>query len=243
MASSTCSFPKDPLQKDEVAVQNGSVNGKWVEIPGAELLTDVQLEAAVDAVGAFGFIRTEDGAFSKSNPNEFYFVTTGGGTGNVLGRMYQLNLNPASVTGDCRFTVIYNADQIDTAGGDVAFAPDNIDTSRDFIFVCEDGTSQSRPEYAARAREASIWRFDIKNNFAAKRIVELNPPGTDTIPVPTPGTWETSGVIDTSALFGKGSALFDVQAHGPTIAPAPNTVEDGQLLLMRRCDKDHGRGW
>jgi hypothetical protein len=29
------------------------------------------------------------------------------------------------------------------------------------------------------------------------------------------------------------SWLFDVQAHPPTRAPAPGTVEDGQLLLMR----------
>jgi hypothetical protein len=27
-------------------------------------------------------------------------------------------------------------------------------------------------------------------------------------------------------------ALFDVQAHPPTAAPALNTVEDGQLLLL-----------
>jgi hypothetical protein len=46
--------------------------------------------------------------------------------------------------------------------------------------------------------------------------------------------WETSGIIDTAGLFGAGSWLFDVQAHGPTTAPAPNTVEDGQLVLLKR---------
>jgi hypothetical protein len=46
------------------------------------------------------------------------------------------------------------------------------------------------------------------------------------------GVWETSGIIDTADLWGEGSWLFVVQAHGPTAAPAPNTVEDGQLLLM-----------
>ncbi len=48
------------------------------------------------------------------------------------------------------------------------------------------------------------------------------------------GVWETSGIIDTAALFGAGSWLFDVQAHSPTTAPTPNTVEDGQLLLLTK---------
>ncbi|MBK8181251.1 MAG: hypothetical protein IPK67_20700, partial [Planctomycetes bacterium] len=33
------------------------------------------------------------------------------------------------------------------------------------------------------------------------------------------------GIIDATWLFGLDSWLFDVQAHGPTAAPAPNTVE------------------
>ena len=49
-----------------------------------------------------------------------------------------------------------------------------------------------------------------------------------------PGVWETSGIIDSSGLFGNGSWLYDVQAHPPTTAPGPGTVEDGQLVLMER---------
>ena len=66
----------------------------------------------------------------------------------------------------------------------------------------------------------------------------MNPPGTviaadkTAPPVVGPGVWETSGIIDTSDFFGNDSWLTVVQAHGPSLAPAPNTVEDGQLLLM-----------
>jgi secreted PhoX family phosphatase len=35
----------------------GSVTGEWVEIPDAEDLTDTELEAASDAVGAMTFVR------------------------------------------------------------------------------------------------------------------------------------------------------------------------------------------
>ena len=55
------------------------------------------LEAQTDAVGAFTFVRIEDGAWSKKDKNKFYFVTTGSGApqpGNVLGRAYQVRLRP-----------------------------------------------------------------------------------------------------------------------------------------------------
>src|SRR5262249_18773033 len=50
--------------------------------------------------------------------------------------------------------------------------------------------------------------------------------------VGTPGSWETSGVIDASALYGPGTWLIDVQAH--TIQRNNPLVgkEGGQLLLL-----------
>jgi hypothetical protein len=114
-----------------------------------------------------------------------------------------------------------------------------MEASSDYLMIQEDGTSQSRPQYAARAREGSIWRHDIKNGYAASRVAELNPPGTvvavgQTLPPSVnPGVWETSGIIDASDFFGRDTWLFAVQAHSPSLAPAPNTVEDGQLLIMR----------
>lgn len=221
-----------PGMNNEVSFQTGTIQGTWSEIPNAEFLTDAQTEVAADAVGAFGFIRTEDGAFDKVDPNRYYFVTTGGGTGNMLGRAYQLDLNPTNVTGPATLSVIYNADQIIAAGGDTAISPDNIDTSDNFLMIQEDGTAQSRPVMAARNRDGSIWRFNLFHNFLAERVIELDPPGRDGVAV-TPGIWETSGIIDTSSLFGRNTWLSVVQAHAPTTAPFPNTVEDGQLFIMR----------
>ncbi len=216
----------------EVTYQTGTIQGIWREIPNAEFLTDVQLEAAADAIGAFGFIRTEDGAFDKRNPNRYYFVTTGGSTGNQLGRAYQLDLNQTNVTGLATLSIIYNADQIIAAGGDTALSPDNIDTNDRYLMIQEDGTAQTRPIMASKNRDGSIWRFDLNNNYAASRVVELDPPGRDGIPV-APGVWETSGIIDASEFYGGNSWLTVVQAHPPTAVPVLNSVEDGQLLLMR----------
>jgi hypothetical protein len=52
-----------------------------------------------------------------------------------------------------------------------------------------------------------------------------------------PGVWETSGIIDTSLLFGANTWLSDVQAHPPTTAPSAGTVEDGQLFLLTPAEE------
>jgi hypothetical protein len=223
----------NPSRNDEVAVQSGSVQGRWVRIPNAAAMTDVELEAAADAAGAFGFIRPEDGAFKPSNPDEFYFVTTGGTNGNVLGRLYRLTLNRQSVLGTATLSVIYNADQVFAAGRDIAVSPDNIEVTDKYIMICEDGTTPSRLAMTSKGRQGNIWRFDIRNNYAASMVAELETFGRDGIPV-GPGVWETSGIIDMSGFIGPDIWLFDVQAHPPTTAPGSNTVEDGQLLLMIR---------
>lgn len=228
----------DPAKNSELAFQSGTITGEWVAIPDAQTLSDVQLEAASDAAGAMVFARPEDGAFNPRNRHDYFFVTTGGAAGaNSLGRLYQLELRPGDPTKNATLTIVYNADQVIAAGGDIAISPDNIDISRRYLTICEDGTADSRPVMASKGRDGSIWRFDIDRRgvdaSSATRIVELDPPGRDGVAVGA-GVWETSGIIDTSALFGVGSFLFDVQAHSPTAASAPNTVEDGQLLLLKR---------
>ncbi len=217
----------------------GDVAISWAAIPGAGDMTAPQLEAASDAAGALRFARPEDGAFNNRNRDEFLFVTTGGAAGaNVLGRLYSLRLDTSDPTGGATLSVVYDADRIIAAGGDIAISPDNIDVSDRYLMINEDGTTESRLVMGAKGRDGSIWRFDIDRDGvdagSAVRVAELNPPGRDGIPV-GPGVWETSGIIDAKGLVrGKDAWLFDVQAHPPTAAPAPNTVEDGQLLLMTR---------
>ncbi len=233
---------KDPARNSEKTVTSGSADGRWVEIPGAGSMTDVQLEAASDAANAYRFVRIEDGAFSETKPGQFFFVTTGSATDpteNQLGRLYSIKINKNHPTNPASLHVVYNADEVVAGGGDIALSPDNIDTSTDYLMINEDGTTQSRAVMASKGRDGSVWRIPLDNGFqigadelaAAERVAELDPPGRDGRAV-GPGVWETSGIIDTSATLGADTWITDVQAHGPTAAPAPNTVEDGQLLIM-----------
>jgi secreted PhoX family phosphatase len=224
-----------PGKTTELEFTSGSIEGHWALLPDASSLTDVELEAASDAIGAFGFIRTEDGAFDPKNPDVYYFVTTGSGPGNQLGRLYKMTLDSNDPTGHTTIELIYNADELALAGIDTALSPDNIGMSDDFLMINEDGTTPSRTRMEAVGREGSIWRFDVRNGNVAKRVAELNPPARDATDVPVSGTWETTGIIPAPGL-GKDSWFVNVQAHGPTKAPGANTVEDGQLLLMRRTN-------
>jgi Alkaline phosphatase PhoX len=238
----------DPARNSERTFTSGSVTGEWVQIQGVEDLTDAQLEAASDAVGAMTFVRPEDGAFNPNNPNEFFFDTTGSSSGtdegvNELGRLYSLRLHPGNPLKPATLTTVYNADTVVAAGGDIAISPDNLDVSRRHLMINEDGTTESRAVMAAKGRDGSIWRFDLVKGpvgavgvdaSTATRVAQLDPPGRDGIPV-GPGVWETSGIIDASVMFGADTWLSDVQAHPPTTPPVGPTVtvEDGQLFLMR----------
>jgi Bacterial protein of unknown function (DUF839) len=240
----------DPGRNSERTFVTGSVTGEWVPIPDAGALTDVQLEAASDAANAMTFVRPEDGAFNPNDPNEFFFDTTGSSSGsaegvNELGRLYSLRLHPGNPLKPATLSIVYNADLVVAGGGDTAISPDNLDASRRYLMINEDGTTESRAVMAAKGRDGSIWRFDLVKGprgavgvdaSTATRVAELNPPGRDGIAV-GPGVWETSGIIDASALFGPDTWLSDVQAHPPTTPPggATVTVEDGQLFVMRRA--------
>jgi hypothetical protein len=229
-------------KNSEATFTQGVTAGRWANIPNAENLDQTALEAVADAAGAFSFVRIEDGAFSKTSNEDLFFVTTGGNAaaGNELGRLYHLKLNPFVPWWPSVMKVVYNADAVIANGGDIAISPDNIDTSSRYLMVQEDGTTQSRAVMQAKGRDGGIWRFDLHNFFgttfvnplSAEFVAELDSPGDDGIPVPTPGTWESSGIISTSAIFGNDTWIADVQAHSPTTAPGVNTVEDGQLLLI-----------
>ena len=143
--------PVNAAQSSEDVFRTGTIQVRWVEIPGAENLSEAQLEAASDARGAFRFARPEDGAFNKENPDHYVFVTTGGAPtlpgstpANDLGRVYSLNLNSDNVLGSASLKVEVNADNVIAAGGDTAISPDNVDTSDDYLMINEDGTAQSR---------------------------------------------------------------------------------------------------
>ena len=251
----------DPARNSEATFDNGTVSGHWVRL--ADATNEVDQEAKADAAGAFGFVRIEDGMFGRSK-KQFYFVSTGESadpTINRLGVNYRLRFNPNKDPEDQnpRLSVVFNTDQIDAANQDGPLSPDNITTRGSLEAVQEDGHSASRPEMANRGRDGSVWLIDggftsdAPTEFPPRlRIAELTGSTGGKID-PTPrvaGIWESSGIInfpDRGRNRGRGPGLtflLDVQAH-ESLPPngVTETVEDGQLLLLRgRAKKGGGQG-
>jgi hypothetical protein len=237
----------NPANNSEATFNNGTLDGHWVKL--ADATNEADQEAKADAAGAFGFVRIEDGMFGQSK-NRFNFVTTGESTDqtiNRLGANYRLRFDPNKDPEDQnpQLSVVFNADQIDAANQDGPFSPDNITTLHSLEAIQEDGTSASRPEMGARNRDGSVWLVDgsftsdTATDFPSRtRVAELTGSTGGKID-PTarfPGIWESSGIIDAKPLFTGRRLVFllDVQAHSS--APpggATETVEDGQLLLLR----------
>jgi hypothetical protein len=243
----------NPANNSEATFNNGTLDGHWVKLPDA--LDQADQEAKADAAGAFGFVRIEDGAFGQSK-KRFNFVTTGESTDqsiNRLGANYRLRFDPNKDPADQnpQLSVVFNSDQIDAANQDGPFSPDNIATLHSLEAIQEDGTTPSRLEMGNRNRDGSVWMVDGSftsdnaTDFPKRtRVAELTgSTGGKVDPTSRfPGIWESSGIIDAKPLF-KGKRLvflLDVQAHSS--APpngATETVEDGQLLLLRGAGRPH----
>ena len=213
-----------------------TISGHFVAIPNSAALSSSQLQTAVNGLGAFPFVRLEDGDYdhrprsTNANP-AIYFVDTGsptvlcnGSPCDTFGSIYRMELEAHDPTAHARLTLLARS-----RGADVEWAsPDNIASGKNSLMLQED------PAYPGFARAPRMYNFrtTATGGFVdrGQPVVELTNPDC----VEAAGTcWESSGVIDASAWLGAGAWLFDVQAHTLPIASQNLTAEGGQLLLVR----------
>lgn len=123
----------------------------------------------------------------------------------------------------------------------VPHQPDNVETTANAIFFQEDPGTHNSGNVAgggfATATNARIWRYDLTTS-ALTVVAEV-----DQTPGPAglfKGTWESSGIVVASEVFGTGAFLVDIQAHswdtpagGGNDPPAVPQRERGQLLLIK----------
>lgn len=231
-----------------------TIVGDFVEIPDPTRSPASLQSYAVATVGAFRFVRIEDGDYDKRSgvPGQkpaLYFVDTGresapsgsllphpnydmaacGGSCDRYGTIYRMEWDPSSPTANVQLTLLAKS-----AGAPSGWAsPDNVATSSKSLMVQED------PAYAGFRRAPRIWQFNVLGDGtfgAAKAIVELeNPTCDDGAGTPSTACWESSGIIDASAWLGAGTWLFDVQAHGKAFDfGGRQLTEGGQLLYLRQ---------
>jgi hypothetical protein len=207
----------------------------------------------------FQFIRIEDTAYDRSNPRISYLADTGepraianAATGRLMrgpsgtegpypnGRIWKLTLgsNPLQATLDILPGA--NFDQLGYRNVNAVHQPDNVETTADGLFIQEDtGSHNGQSAAFPNATNARIWKYTFGAATPLGVVAEVNQavPGA---PALNRGVWESSGIVDASAVFGLGAFLVDVQAHswdetvqGGNDAPAVPKREHGQLLLLR----------
>jgi glycerophosphoryl diester phosphodiesterase len=239
------------LGEDKFHKGDGAVTVYWSEVPNPASLDDTQLEAVSQGLNSVNFVRIEDGTYDRQQAGVFYFITTGAGAEsptnpNSLGRLTKLTFDPTNpATGPASLTVLLEGDR-----GDPLVNPDNIDVNaQGQMIILEDPND---PEHNGPGfwntdryggRDSSVFLYDIHTG-ALVRLAQINRAAAAASVNDNPGvqgSWETSGVIDVSAVYGTGAWMLDVQAHtlfndrtGPNAAfNALVGFEGGQLLMLR----------
>jgi hypothetical protein len=172
------------------------------------------LEASSAANGVTAFQRPEDGAWDPTNPRVFYFVTTASFDGKS--RLWRLTFDdPANPA----------------AGGTIDQVLDGTEGQRMFDNLTVNGRGQVilQEDPGNQPHLARIWRYtpsldtltDVAHHDPARFTAGL--PGFVT------QDEESSGIVDASAVLGRGWYLADVQAHGGI---GGELVERGQLFAL-----------
>lgn len=213
---------------------------------------DDVLRTDADLLGAFSFSRVEDVSANPSDGTKMVFTSTGRGSlypaddwGVVcLVDLDFSNLGTANPM-TAQIEILYDGDD---AGGNQFVSPenglrspDNCDWADDgFVYVQEDRATQVG-DFGGAGEEASIWKLDPVTGDAT-RVAQMSrdtvlPLGSTDPSSLSIGTWESSGIVDVSSLFGEAPGtlfLFSVQAHSITdgVISARNLVQGGQLSFL-----------
>jgi hypothetical protein len=207
----------------------------------------------------FQFIRIEDTAYDRTNPRVQYLADSGepralpdATTGRLRrgpsgtegpypnGRIWKLTLGSNPLEG-ATLDILpgANFDVLGYRNPNAVHQPDNVETTSEGLFIQEDtGGHNAQSASFPNATNARVWRYGLPAGGLTV-VAEVNQavPGA---PALNRGSWESSGIVDVSSVFGPGAFLLDVQAHGwdETLiggndAPAVPKREHGQLLLLR----------
>jgi hypothetical protein len=210
---------------DDIAAGQ-TLSGRFVRIPQRMNGSPKELEAASQAMGAFDFVRIEDAVADPSNPGVVYFADTGAARKETFrGRIYTLTIDPSRpMRADLQIL-------LDGDASDDMFNPDNLAVSSKALVIQED-----RNYAHSGYNRVLVYRFA---DGTLEAVARTDPRRIAIKRAGGPGAWESSGVIDASALFGAGWWLLDVQAGdvrvsvpGPSLEPDSAEGEGGQLLKV-----------
>ncbi len=229
-----------------------AVGGRFIPVPREIAMANQDvLEQWSNANNVFQFIRAEDMAYDQNNPRVLYIADTGepravpdASTGRLRrgergtrgpypnGRVFKMTLNDNDPRQVDRLEILIDADVGGYNNPNVLHNPDNMDTSANSLMIQEDPISENNFD-PGKGPNARIWRYDLRTgslNVVAEVDQSLDLKAKA-------GSWESSGIVDASEVFGPGTWIADVQAHSIRLQQEPagdytRKREGGQLLLL-----------
>jgi hypothetical protein len=176
----------------------------------------------------FQFVRVEDIAYDKRSGmgNVVYVVDSGRGTAGASqagrstnGRVWKMEFDPDDPTVVTSLSVFVEGDDSPVKTLTEVRQPDNIETTQNGLLITEDpGSSQQYAPNDPAGMTARLWFVPFSGT--PQPVVKVNQGldgdagvDVDGRPDGNLGTWETSGIVDASSVFGPGAFLIDVQAH------------------------------
>jgi hypothetical protein len=260
-------------------------DGNWQRPPGATTGPGIDgpqwiLEHWGDDAGVFQFLRIEDIAYDKrpGKQNIVYLVDSGRGSAgapqagrSTNGRVWKMVLDPEDPKIVDELSVLIEGDNSEVKTVDEIHQPDNIESTMRGLLITEDPGSQQQfsaaqqVSDAARATTARLmyYSFETEDLYAVLKVDQSADEGPTDEDLPLNGSpaswgaWETSGIVDASAVFGPNKYLINVQAHSLYVdidnTSAPSNLdgvndpenddpdwqfkrEGGQLLLVNLPD-------
>jgi hypothetical protein len=225
----------------------GDLTGSaWVSgtfVPVGDAIADgpqTPLENWSNANNVFQFIRIEDIAYDRNDSNVVYLADTGepralqgvnpgpdrlirgpsGTTGPYMnGRVWKMTLNPNNPLVVDRLEILIDADAGGYGNPTALHQPDNLETTAGSVLITEDpgGHNGGTP--------AKIWKYDIGTgdlDVAAQVNQSADGEGTDVdgFSDGALGSWESTGIVDASSVFGPHTFLVNIQAHSLWIETA-----------------------
>jgi secreted PhoX family phosphatase len=233
-------FTADNAKGTADIAKGTTLTGKFVPIDQKDNTDGDTLQKAVDAAGAFKFVRTEDVDYTPTTPNVLYFTDTGDNadpnldaSGTPLtanGRLYQITLDPSDPTKVTALDLLLDGDK-----GDDIRNPDNVAVSADgkTVMLEEDLNGYNRQENSDAT--GRILAYDV-DGASLTPIAKLDQSDGDGLldAGDKAGSWEASGIIDVSSIFGPGTWLTGVQAHTKQTPQFGGVDEGGQLLFIKK---------
>ena len=212
---------------------------------------DAQLRRFARGLGAFIFSRPEDLHTDPAQGTRAVFASTGQGLlfpEDDLGTLYLINIDwregrpgkPVVAAADIE--ILHDADEF----GDYGIrSADNLTWAHDgWIYVQEDMATKHHVFGADSGKEASIWRIrpDQPQRYERLAVIDRSvvlPADAKDARQGQVGAWETSGILDITALLpaapGTSRLVASIQAHSVkdgSVGGAGHLVESGQLILL-----------